>query len=170
MSMSLTDEEISKLYNTGVRLLSRREHSVKELYTKLRSRLPSHSNGDVAIEAVIERLSETGYLSDERFAMVYARSRAMRGFGADRIALELADKGISSDFQEVVLAELEAGWPALIFNVWRKKYGKRPEDFTEKNKQMTFLRYRGFRAEDVRQLFSQLDSSVQDATGLSVGF
>lgn len=73
------------LNERAMNLLARREHSVTELKNKLLK-----ANFDIDdIYEVIARLTETGLQSDERFAENYLRYRSQRGFGFQRIRLEL---------------------------------------------------------------------------------
>ena len=57
-----------RAYNYAVSLLSRRDHTVKEINDKLKQK----GYGQYASAAVL-KLSEQGYLSDERFARMYVR-------------------------------------------------------------------------------------------------
>lgn len=164
--MRETNEIETELYNRALRLLTRRDHSRTELSQKLKSRLQGASEIDnETLERVFNRLEDHGYLNDQRFAESYTRARMTKGFGADRIAMELAEKGISSAMSEMVLADYEEDWPALIQRVWQKKYRQPPEDFAERARQQNFLRYRGFRTVDIDRLFRSLraGSAVEDS-------
>ncbi len=104
---------------------------------------------------VVERLKKDDYLSDSRFAACYVRSRANRGFGAERIMQELTTKGVGPEACAVAMEQFErseSGWFVVIEQVWRKKFGKPPENFLEKCKQARYLRYRGFSSAQIAKL------------------
>lgn len=92
-----------RAYNYAVSLLSRREHTVKEITEKLKRK----DYGQFTVR-VTERLVSEGYLSDERFAKLYVRELInLKGYGIRRIKDELYRKGISRDIAECVLEEAE---------------------------------------------------------------
>ena len=92
-----------RAYNYAVSLLSRRDHSVKEITDKLTQK----GYGQYASH-VAEKLAEQGYLSDERFAEMYVRELLnLKNYGKKRIRQELIRKGISRDIIENVISEAE---------------------------------------------------------------
>ena len=62
------------------------------------------------MDAVVARLKELGYLSDERFAADYTRLR-MEGekFGRRRVQQDLAAKGVASELVGAAVGEAYAG-------------------------------------------------------------
>ncbi len=145
------------IYDNALRLLARREYAEAELRQKLSHKmLGTYEQINTELDGIIERLQSLGYQDDERFAFAYARNRQSKGFGAERISLELGEKGISAELVEATLVQLEEHWPAVIGHVWQKKFRAAPADYAEKAKQQNFLRYRGFRFSDIEQLFSDL--------------
>ncbi|WP_075186883.1 regulatory protein RecX [Teredinibacter haidensis] len=148
------DELENKAYNAAIALLARREYSQKELTDKLFKKFCS-AEGDI-LNTVIQRLTENSYLSDERFAEAYCRARVRKGFGLERLLLELAEKGICTELGEQVLIQFEEQWLTLVEQVWRKKYKTLPQNYAEKAKQQNFLRYRGFTFSDIDRLFTYL--------------
>ncbi|MFO7581608.1 regulatory protein RecX [Guyparkeria sp.] len=149
----MSDETASKeaeAYAVSVGLLARREHSARELAAKLRSR------GFVAevIEPVLERLATERLQSDERFVEAYLRQRSEKGYGPQRIAAELGERGIddsliSAGFRQAE-AEGEIDWFARAEAVYARKFGGRPiEDIKERAKRMRFMQYRGFTHEQI---------------------
>ena len=122
----LTVEELSEItlkagerraYNYAVSLLSRREHTVKEIVEKLKRK----GYGQFA-DKTTDRLMNEGYLSDERFAKLYVRELInLKGYGRRRIKDELFRKGISRETADEVLAETE--FPdSRLRDVIEKKY------------------------------------------------
>ena len=131
----------------AIGLLANREHSRVELERKLRQR---EFEGTV-IEQVIEQLSASGLQSDERFTEAYCRHRSRKGYGPVRIAQELRERGVEDGLiAEYVNADDES-WSLACQAVWQKKFGgKQAADFNARAKQMKFLQYRGFNAEQIR--------------------
>ena len=122
----LTVEELGEItlkagerraYNYAVSLLSRREHTVKEIVEKLKRK----GYGQFA-DKTTDRLMNEGYLSDERFAKLYVRELInLKGYGRRRIKDELFRKGISRETADEVLAETE--FPdSRLRDVIEKKY------------------------------------------------
>jgi regulatory protein len=133
------------LMQYAVALLARREHSRAELARKLRRRAERHAAAGPAadIEGVLDRLQAQGLLSDERFAAVLARGRALR-FGAARIRAEMRQHELADDLIEPALEKLRASEEQRALEVWRKRFGRAPADAAERARQMRFLAQRGF--------------------------
>lgn len=127
-------------------LLARREHSLRELDTKLTLRFGQNP----LIQPELERLRDEHLQSDERFAEVYLHSRAQRSYGPLRIKAELRERGISDT---VIAASLKASgidWQANLQQLINTRFGRKPSaDFKEKARRMRFLQYRGFNADDI---------------------
>ena len=81
-------------------LLNRRDYSSSELSAKLRE---AGYHPSVADE-VVARFVEVGLLDDGRFAELFARSKAVAGWGRIKIERELARRGVDA-------TQLE-GWPS----------------------------------------------------------
>ncbi|HSD37600.1 MAG TPA: recombination regulator RecX [Rhodocyclaceae bacterium] len=129
-------------------MLATREHSRAELKRKLSAKA---EEGD-DVEAVLERMAETGLQSDERFAESYVRSRAAR-LGTSRLQYELVKRGVTQEVADTALSEvLEEDELTRARGVWLKKFGQPPEDRQEWARQARFLQSRGFSAEIIRKL------------------
>ena len=81
----------AEVYNKALDLLSRREHSRKELYLKLTKRFESKED----INLTLDRLEEKNLLSDSRFAEEYVQARREKGFGPIKISAELEKRGVN---------------------------------------------------------------------------
>jgi regulatory protein len=138
----------SSLKSTALRLLANREHSRKELKRKLEAKA---AEGD-DVEAVLDRMVETGLQSDARFAESFVRSRAAR-LGAGRIRRELGDRGVAEDLAAAALDEvLVDDELARARSVWARKFGQPPEDAKDWGRQARFLQSRGFSSDVIRKL------------------
>ena len=112
-------------YLDGLRLLGRRELSVKEL----RDRLIDREHPADEIERAIEHLLETRALDDARVARAYARTAAgVKGRGRLRVMRELSAMGIAKDTAGEALAEVFADVDerAVIARALQKKMRGRP--------------------------------------------
>jgi regulatory protein len=128
-------------------LLARREHSVRELTSKLAAR----GFATDVLAAVIGNLERTGALAEARFTEAFVRSRVARGQGPHRIRAELAQRGVADDEIEEALRAADVDWREAIRGVRRKRFGSAlPHDFRERARQARFLEYRGFDAAQVR--------------------
>ena len=138
------------LRERALRHLARRDHSRAELMRKL---APHGSEEEV--EAVLARMAELGLLSDRRFAEAWVRGKAAR-FGAARLRIELARRGVERELVDAALAgecadnELERARA-----VWRAKFGAAPGDTREWARQARFLQTRGFAGDVIRALLKE---------------
>lgn len=87
-------------YQMAIRLLSYRWRSE----TELRDRLTQKGIDPTEIELTIGRLSEEGWIDDERFAREYVRSRARR-HGRRRIGMDLRRLGVDDEAVSRALSE-----------------------------------------------------------------
>ena len=109
----------------GLRLLARRELSVKEL----RDRLADREHPADEIDRAIEHLLSTQALDDARVARAYARTAAnVKGRGRLRVMRELNAMGIAKETASEALAEVFADVDerSLIAKALQKKMRGRP--------------------------------------------
>jgi len=102
------------------------------------------------VNGVLDELAERHLQSDERYVEVYVRSRAARGYGPQRIALELKQRGLAADVVRTALAASDCDWLALARADARKfgdTPGRAPLDLARRRKH---LEYRGFATEQIR--------------------
>ena len=136
------------LRNRAIGLLSRREHSRRELVRKL-ARVTSDAT---LVEHAIDRLAEQGLQSDERFAAALVRRRTSSGHGPLRLLGELREHGIDSPTIETALAEAAGDWHRVAAAARAKRFGEAPPASRhELARQLRFLQYRGFTSEQARR-------------------
>ena len=105
-------------------------------------------------------MAREGLQSDARFAEVFTRSRAGKGYGAYRIRQELRQRGIGGEDAPDLKA---MDWDRLIGQVYARKYGDTlPESLPERAKREHFLERRGFGRDDIRRLFRRLKDGGDD--------
>jgi regulatory protein len=86
------------LLEYAVGMLARQMRTERELRRLMQRRAEEGEEGKRAMDAVVARLKELGYLSDTRFAADYTRLR-MEGekFGRRRVQQDLSAKGVASE-------------------------------------------------------------------------
>lgn len=133
--------DAAELSAQAMRMLAVREHSTRELRRKLRQR----RGEEAVVEAVLERLTADGMLSDGRFVEAYVRSRIERGQGPIKIRAGLVERGVSGGLVEEAL-DFESGfWNARAQAVQARRFGNEPPaDGSEWARRARFLWARGF--------------------------
>ena len=128
-------------------LLTRREHSRKELTRKLTSR-----GMDAAeVEDAVDKLSRDGWQNDVRFAESLVRARSSGGYGPVRIRAELATHGLGSETIAEALENFHGDWAETASDLVRRRYGPVAAlDVNQRRKAAGFLLRRGFDAASVR--------------------
>ncbi len=140
----MDDKLLARMRFSALDSLGRREHSRRELATKLSAKfdLPVHAP---EVQTCLDQLALDGYQSDERFAEIFVRSRRARGYGPLFIEQELRQRGITQELIVAVVDRSDAEWLSLAGDQKRKKFGVGTVTaLQEKAKVVRFLRYRGF--------------------------
>ena len=147
-------------YDKALGLLARREHSRKELKTKLRQ---GGYEGEET-SAAIDRLGEQHYQDDDRFAEVLLRSRIAQGYGPVRLRVELKSHGVSDARIRELLEEAEVDWELAAASQLRRRYGSAAtSDPVERNRRAQFLLRRGFAGATVRSVtHADVDEAADD--------
>jgi regulatory protein len=128
-------------------LLTRREHSSRELTRKLIAR------GIAAGEAraTVERLASAGWQDDARFAELLVRSRASAGYGPVRVRAELGTHGLDREAIATSLDESGEDWSANARSLVRRRFGAEvAQDRALQRRAADFLIRRGFTADQIR--------------------
>lgn len=154
------DKPRRSAYDKALGLLARREHSRRELKTKLRQ---GGYQGEETT-AAIDRLGEQHYQDDDRFAEVLLRSRIAQGYGPMRLRVELKSHGVGDARIRELLDAAEADWVALASAQLRRRYGgKGVADPAERARRAQFLLRRGFAAATVRNVtHADVDDAADD--------
>lgn len=131
-----------KIRGIAFAMLARREHSQKEMRTKL----ISYGADKADVDALLSELSERNYQSDERMGGVLFRESLRKGQGKRRLQHTLKKHNISQDMLEEELAEVN--WLAEAVKLRCKRFGDDvPTEQKQKARQLRFLQYRGFDAD-----------------------
>ncbi|MBC2710872.1 MAG: regulatory protein RecX [Desulfosarcina sp.] len=97
---SVPRQASSNALNSAFRILTRRDHTRKELAVKLRQK----GFDRAAIDSALARCRELGYLDDAKTAMIIAGHLAERGYGPLRVRQALGQKGLDDALIEKALA------------------------------------------------------------------
>lgn len=160
----ITDEEylelestvnIRRAYNCAVSLLSRRDHSEKELLRKLKEK-----GFQQGAESAIERLKKSGYIDDERFCRMYVNElRRLKGYGKRRIEQELYLKGVSRDIIGEALEEISFD-KSVLSDIIRRKYLSKMTDEKSKKRAVNALMRLGYSYSEIRDAINELDEEI----------
>ncbi len=171
MKMALQGELDKALHSRAMALLARREYSQAELRTRLlrvaaqwlrQQRCETEEACPVAeetgeeaeiVDQVLSVLTQSGYLSDQRFSEQMVRHHASKS-GVQRISYVLRQKGVSADKVQAALAGLQASELSRAHLVWQKKFGVLPIDAASRGKQARFLQSRGFAFEVIAKVLA----------------
>ena len=142
------DEAISA-YDKALGLLARREHSARELKSKLaRKGLDAGESAEA-----LKDLRAKDYQSDARFGEMLVRTRIAGGYGPRWILAELRQHGIAEDEAQAALGAAGVDWSAQACDLLRRRYGnKRAATLAERAKRAAFLMRRGFDAHTVQSI------------------
>ena len=146
----MNDDAYKAIYNKALDIISRREHSQKELTDKLLKKydIPEPVN------SVIENLIDKNLLNDFRFSQTYVVARKRKGFGPKKIGYELVSRGINENTASEA-NDAEGGWNKAALKAFNTKFKAGiGEDFKEQNKQKVFLQNRGFSFQEIDSVFN----------------
>jgi regulatory protein len=136
----------------ALRMLARREYSRFEL----ERRLAPFIEDPTEISELLDDFERRGWLSESRVIEQVLASRGRR-FGAQRIAHELREKGLSDAAIAGAQMQLKEGELETARAVWMKKFGVVPVNARDKARQMRFLQGRGFGLEVIRRLLRDIE-------------
>ena len=153
------------LLEFAVRSLSAKMKSIGDLRRRLKDRAEPGEAGEAAVDAVIIKLKDLGYLSDERFAADFTRLRKENEkFGRRRVQQGLMQKGIP---QELANATLTAAYEdvdevALAKEYVARKRMKKPEGDKELARTMRRLMAAGFSSKTIWKVLRGWGAEVEE--------
>ncbi len=131
----------------ALRMLARREYSRQELERKL----ALLTENPEEIPELLDDFERRGWLSESRVVEQVLASRRRR-FGAQRIAHELREKGVSEPAIVNAQQQLKASELGAAQAIWMKKFGRLPRNANERARQVRFMQSRGFTLETVLRI------------------
>lgn len=156
---SLTDsiyykKAVDKCYD----LLSRRDHSVKELKTKL-LRTVDEKNADKAIEKMLE----LGYLDDEKYARNLVKYLAQtRNMSKNHIKQEMFKRGIPNEIIIMVMEDYEFDNVSCVVDLILTKYRNKLNNEDGNKKVIASLMRKGFSYSDIKNAFYRIENEEYD--------
>ena len=143
----------------GLKLLSYRDHSEKELVMKL---VQKGHKKEYALNAV-EKLKEYRYVDDARAAEFYARDLFERkGMSVNGIISELCRKGIPREVAVETAEKLDNEPILRIIDLIRKKYYRYLGDEKGVRKTVAALQRLGYRWSDIKSALRQYEIETED--------
>ncbi len=106
-------------------------------------------------------LESKGFINDEGFAEECARYYKARGCGELRIREELKKRGIPRETADNVIDGLGDFREELSSLIFKKTSGKEP-DADSKRKLFAFLTRRGFRYDEIKEAFCEMQFNTED--------
>jgi regulatory protein len=133
-------------YDKALTLLARREHSARELKSKLaRKGLDATESASALAD-----LQAKDFQNDARFGEMLVRSRIAQDYGPRWIIAELKTHGIAEAKARELIDAAAPDWPVLVRDLVRRRYGAKVASLAERVKRANFLLRRGFDAATVQ--------------------
>lgn len=156
-----------RLLDRAMRVLGMRDHSREELKRKLQQSVQRtaymqqkapETITEEQMKKVLDWCQENGWLNDERFTERFIQSRSRKGYGPQRIRMELTQKGIDRDAIDIAMEETNIDWAECAAQLAERKFGlPLPKEWKEKAKVQRFLQSKGFLSEDIQSIFRNID-------------
>jgi regulatory protein len=157
--------DLAGLLDYAVRSLSSKMKSVRDLRRKMAERAEPGEAGQIAMDAVILKLKDLGYLSDERFAADFTRLRKEnQKFGKRRVQQGLLQKGIAQDLTNTTLASAydDIDEVALAKQYVERKRMKKPLNEKETARTMRRLIAAGFSTRTIWKVLRAWGSELEE--------
>ncbi|MGE1562808.1 regulatory protein RecX [Pantoea septica] len=156
-----------RLLDRAMRILAQRDHSEAELRRKLqqsvqRAAFIQQNDPEIITDAQLDKVigwcEENGWINEARFTERFIQSRSRKGYGPQRIRLELGQKGIARPEIDMAMEACEIDWGACAAQLAERKFGlPLPTEWKAKAKVQRFLQAKGFFMEDIQSVFRNFD-------------
>ncbi|MDD6727921.1 MAG: regulatory protein RecX [Eubacteriales bacterium] len=142
-----------KALNKCADLLSRRDHSVKELKTKLLRTVDEKS-----AQKAIDRYIEAGYLDDEKYCeRLVEYLFETKKYSLNQVKQECYKRGISRDISDRILSEYDVDSISVILELLRTKYRSKLLQENGLEKVIAALQRKGFYYSDIKSALYRLE-------------
>ena len=142
-----------KALNKCADFLSRRDHSVKELKTKL-----LRTVDEVSAQKAIERYIEAGYLDDEKYCeRLIEYLFEVKKFSVSSVKQECFKRCIDREIVDEKLNEYEVDSVSTIVELINGKYSTKLEKENGKEKVIAALQRKGFYYSDIKSAFYRIE-------------
>lgn len=139
------------------RLCAKAEYCRQDMYRKALKDLEGDND---AAYRVVEALQADGYVSDARYAALFAREKAsLQGWGPVKIRFQLRAKGISEQAVEEALSQIDSAKAAdKLERLLRTKAHSLQGDPSFRLKILKFGLSRGYSYESVEEALKQIEA------------
>lgn len=156
--MDRPDDACAPAFDAALRILARRNHSCHELRRKLRQR----QFAPPAIDAAVDRCERLGYVNDAGTAAGYFRELVRKGFGGDRIRMEMQRKGLAGEAVDGLLAAYaggpdEAAAASRLLALRMGRFDREADPGKRREKIFRFMISRGFSVDIIREALRNAD-------------
>ena len=149
----VTKINLKKAVDKCYDLLSRRDHSVKELKTKLLRTVDENS-----ADAAIEKMLDLGYLDDEKYAQTLVRYLLdNKNMSKNFVKQEMYKRGLSADIINNILENTEFDNSANRVELITTKYRNKLRAEGGKDKVTAALMRKGFSYYDIKHAFEMIE-------------
>lgn len=158
-----TESQFGKLYARTLEYCLMRPHSAKEvrdyLYKKTRDTRAKDGSIKKGVapeltERVMERLTQKGYIDDEKFTRFWVENRSVaKGASRRKITAELRAKGVALAIIEPAFEQSNRSDDEELRKIIAKKRNRYPDD----QKLMQYLARQGFSYDDIKQALAADD-------------
>ena len=155
------ESQFGKLYTRALEYCLMRPHSVREVrdYLYRKTRDTRTKTGQIKkgvspelTERVFKRLSEKGYIDDEKFAKFWVENRNLRkGSSFRKLTAELRAKGVNQSIIEQHLTDTTRSDEDELRKVIAKKQGR----YADPQKFMQYLARQGFSYDDIKEALNE---------------
>ncbi|MBM3277024.1 MAG: regulatory protein RecX [Candidatus Handelsmanbacteria bacterium] len=156
------DEELQKARQLALKYLGQAARSAEQV----RQRLEKASFPAPVIDEVLAELAQRRWLDDEQFARSWLEGRlGKRAMGRQRLAQELAQRGVAAETAARVLGEFAGALndPEAMVGLLRRQRGRYAglEEQKAKRRMLDFLRRRGYAEDGVWRAVNQVWKEMQ---------
>lgn len=153
----LADSNRIKAKRKALNMLSLRDYSSGALRERLAAKIDSRS-----AESAVERMTELGFVDDERYAERYAEELCeVKLFGKRRIRIELQKRRISSDIIRDVLERLDDDESERAKELVKRKFG-RIEDEADYRRAFSLLERSGYGYNDIKTALREAGEEIEE--------
>ena len=158
------ESQYGKLYMRSLEYVLMRPRSMREMrdYLYRKTRDTRTKTGEIRkgvskdlTERVFNRLSEKGYLNDEKFAQFWIENRNLRkGSSIRKLKSELSSKGVSTEITDKIFSQSERSDTEEI----KKVIAKKAKRYDDSQKLVAYLARQGFRYDDIKEALQDIES------------
>jgi len=148
----------SRAFNKALDLVSRRDHSQKELENKL-ARTAGRESAKVAAQKAVD----LGLVNDEVFAEKLADELFRRkGMSPSHIRMELIQKGVSAEIADKTAESIDFEPQERIIELLKTKFSRQLADEKSKGRTFNALVRLGYGYSDIRSAMRAMDIETAD--------